>query len=342
MKKIVRAVTMAFALFGWLCSAAVASETEMKELNFGIISTESSANLKVGFDPFLQELEKKLDMKVNAFFATDYAGVIEAMRFKKVDFAWFGNKSAMEAVDRANGEVFAQCTGDDGSLGYNSLILVHKDSPYNNIEEIIAAGKDLKFGNGDPNSTSGYLIPSYYIWAKHNIDPKKHFKITRNANHESNAIAVATKQVDFATNNTENMDRFVQSNPELAKEVKAIWTSPEIPKDPLVWRKDLPREIKSKIQAAILGFGRVGDNAEKELAILHNVSDGWGTFLTSDNRQLLPIRELEIAKNIKKIESNDKINKADKEIKIAQLTDAQKSLVQHIQLSDFWNSPKDK
>ncbi len=342
MKRIVSTVTMAFAMFGWLCSAAVAADTEIKELNFGIISTESTANLKQGFDPFLQELEKKLGMKVKAFFATDYAGVIEAMRFKKVDFAWFGNKSAMEAVDRANGEIFAQCTGDDGSLGYNSLILVHKDSPYHNIEEIIAAGKDLKFGNGDPNSTSGYLIPSYYIWAKHNIDPKKYFKITTNANHESNALAVATKQVDFATNNTENMDRFAISNPKLAKEVKAIWISPEIPKDPLVWRKDLPRDIKSKIQAAILGFGRIGDNTKNELAILHNLSGGWGPFLTSDNRQLLPIRELELAKNIQKIEGNDKINKADKDMKIAQLTDEQKSLVQYIKLTDFWNSPKEK
>lgn len=240
-------------------------------------------------------------MKVNAFFAPDYAGVIEGMRFKKVDFAWFGNKSAIEAVDRAGGEVFAQCTGKDGSLGYNSLIIVHKDSPYNSIEDIITAGKDLDFGNGDPNSTSGYLIPSYYIWAQQGIDPKKHFKTTRNANHESNCMAVATKQVDFATNNTEAIHRFTSSNPDLAKDIKVIWTSPEIPKDPLVWRKDLPRDVKSKIQAAILGFGRVGENAEKELAILNDISGGWGTFLTSDNRQLLPIRELQIVKNIRKI-----------------------------------------
>lgn len=339
MKKIVSLLTVACALFAWLCSSASAEE-KMKELNFGIISTESTANLKKGFNPFLKELEKKLDMKVNAFFAPDYAGVIEGMRFKKVDFAWFGNKSAIEAVDRAGGEVFAQCTGKDGSLGYNSLIIVHKDSPYNSIEDIIKAGKELNFGNGDPNSTSGYLIPSYYIWSKNNIDPKKHFKTARNANHESNCMAVATKQVDFATNNTESMSRFTRSNPDLVKNIKIIWKSPDIPKDPLVWRKDLPRDIKSKIQAAILSFGRVGENAEKELAILHNVSGGWGTFLTSDNRQLLPIRELKIVKDIRKIEGNDKINSNEKQARIAKLTEKQESLVQHIELTEFWNSPK--
>lgn len=338
----IRIFILACVLLAWMCNYAGAETNEIKELNFGIISTESTANLKRGFNPFLQELENKVGMKINAFFAPDYAGIIEGMRFKKVDFAWFGNKSAIEAVDRAGGEVFAQCTGADGSLGYNSLIIVHKDSPYNSIDDIIAAGKNLNFGNGDPNSTSGYLIPSYYIWAKKEIDPKKYFKTARNANHESNCMAVATKQVDFATNNTEAIQRFAATNPELAKNIKIVWTSPDIPNDPLVWRKDLPRDIKSRIQAAILGFGRVGSNAEEELAILHGVSSGWGTFLTSDNRQLLPIRELELAKNIKNLENNDKIDVKEKEIRIAKLTKDQQKLVRYISLTDFWNSPKNQ
>lgn len=341
MKRMFGAATLAFAAFSMMCSSVQAADQEVKELNFGIISTESTANLKKGFDPFLERLEQKIGMKVNAFFAPDYAGVIEAMRFKKVDFAWFGNKSAIEAVDRANGEVFAQTSGVDGSLGYNSLIIVHKDSPYTTVDELIDKGKELNFGNGDPNSTSGYLVPSYYLWAKKNIDPKKHFKTARNANHESNLMAVATKQVDFATNNTESLARFAVTNPELVDQIKVVWTSPDIPTDPLVWRKDLPRDVKSKIQAAILGFGRIGDEAAEELEILHNVSGGWGTFLTSDNRQLLPIRELEIAKNIQKIQSNETLSATDKQARIDELTKEQQNLVQYIQLGDFWNSPKE-
>lgn len=343
MKMKLSVAALFFMLLGLFCNNAVAADKDMKELNFGIISTESTASLKKGFDPFLKSLEDKLGMKINAFFAPDYAGIIEGMRFKKVDLAWFGNKSAIVAVDRAGGEVFAQTTGTDGSLGYNSLIIVNKDSDLNSIDDIIARGKELDFGNGDPNSTSGYLIPSYYLWSKNQIDPNKYFKTARNANHESNLIAVANKQVDFATNNTESLGRFQNSNPELAKQVRVIWTSPDIPKDPLVWRKDLPREVKSRIQAVILGYGRTGNNVAAELEILKNVAggDGWGPFLTSDNRQLLPIRELEIVKNIRKIENNDKIAKEDKEIRLAQLTKEQQSLVQHIALTNYWNDPKD-
>ncbi|MCB7372854.1 PhnD/SsuA/transferrin family substrate-binding protein, partial [Bacteroides caccae] len=69
-------------------------------------------------------MEKKLGVKVNAFFAPDYAGIIQGMRFNKVDIAWYGNLSAMEAVDRANGQVFAQTVAADGSPGYWSVLIV--------------------------------------------------------------------------------------------------------------------------------------------------------------------------------------------------------------------------
>lgn len=86
-----------------LLSPAHAEEQE-KALNFGIISTESQQNLKPQWEPFLKDMETKLGIKVNAFFAPDYAGIIQGMRFNKVDIARMAT-SAMEAVDRANGGV---------------------------------------------------------------------------------------------------------------------------------------------------------------------------------------------------------------------------------------------
>src|SRR3546814_2791869 len=107
----------------------------VEELNFGIISTESTQNLKSSWDPFLADMEKKLGVPVNAFFAPDYAGIIQAMRFDKVDVAWYGNKSAMEAVDRAGGEVFVQTVAADGSPGYWSVLITHKDNAKLNRSE---------------------------------------------------------------------------------------------------------------------------------------------------------------------------------------------------------------
>ena len=83
------AFTSMFSL-STLLNPAYAEEQE-KALNFGIISTESQQNLKPQWTPFLQDMEKKLGVKVNAFFAPDYAGIIQGMRFNKVDIAWYGN-----------------------------------------------------------------------------------------------------------------------------------------------------------------------------------------------------------------------------------------------------------
>src|SRR5262245_42512206 len=163
-----RSAVFSLAIAAGLATAAQADD--LKELNFGIISTESSQNLKTIWEPFLADMTKKLGVKVNAFFAPDYAGVIEGMRFGKVDVAWYGNKAAMEAVDRANGEVFVQTVAADGSPGYWSLLLAHKDNTaLNSLDDVIKHGKDLSFSNGDPNSTSGYLVPGYYVFGINKI-----------------------------------------------------------------------------------------------------------------------------------------------------------------------------
>jgi phosphonate transport system substrate-binding protein len=158
------------------------------ELNFGVISTEASVNQKKNWEPFLAAISNATGYKVTGFYATDYAAVIEAMRFNKIQLAWYGNKSGMEAVDRANGQVFAQVVSKDGSVGYYSHIIVHKDSPYNSLDDVLKCDKSLDFGIGDPNSTSGFLVPTSYVFAARNIDPKSCFKTVRNASHQANAM----------------------------------------------------------------------------------------------------------------------------------------------------------
>jgi len=290
-----------------------------KEINFGIISTESTTNLKEQWLPLMNDMEKSLGMKVNAFFAPDYAGVIEAMRFGKVHLAWFGNKSGMEAVDRSGGEVFVQTSKADGSQGYYSHIITHVDNKHiNKLEDIFKCDKSMNFGIGDPNSTSGFLVPSYYVFAQNNIDPKKCFKTVRNANHETNLMAVAHKQVEVAANNSEQIGRSTMKAPDAAKNIKVIWTSPLIPSDPMVYRKDMSKELKSKIKAFFLGYGRLGDVAHAK-KILGGISDGQGLFMESNNTQLYPVRQLALFKNKLKIEGNEGLNKAEKMNKITSI-----------------------
>lgn len=336
MNKVSR-IVIALTMIILFSAAAVSAAEDLKEITIGVIPTESSAAAMKGFEPFRADMEKALGIPVKLFIAPDYAGVIEAMRFNKVQIAWFGNKSAIEAVNRAGGEVFVQTVDVNGNPGYWSLIVVHKDSPYQNIDEIIRDGKNLTFGNGDPNSTSGYLIPTYYIWGQRGIDPAKHFKLVRNANHETNLMAVANKQVDFATNNTENWDKFSKAHPEQIKNVRAIWKSPLIPSDPMVWRKDLPREWKSKIKGFFLAYGRIGANRDQELAVLKGMSSGWAPFQDSSNHQLLPIMEIDMAKEKMKIQSNDSLADAEKAQRLADIDRKLADIQSYTRLVDKYN-----
>jgi phosphonate transport system substrate-binding protein len=297
-----------------LCLSVSSQAQNLKEINFGIISTDSSSALKSLWQPFLDDMSKATGLKVNGFFATDYTGIIEGMRFGKVQVAWHGNKSAIEAVDRSGGEVFAQFIDLEGRPGYYSYVITHRDSPLKSIDEMIANGKSLSFGMGDPQSTSGTLVPVYYVFSQRKLDPKNVFRVTRSSNHGGNLLAVLNKQIDAATNNSEELDKLKMRDAAKHAEIKILWTSPLIPRDPLVWKKDLPAETKDSIKKFILGYGK--DAREKE--ILKGMQQIAG-FRESTDQQLVPIRQLELYKDRIKIETDDKMNASDKTAKLAEI-----------------------
>jgi phosphonate transport system substrate-binding protein len=290
----------------WLPARAQAQQ----EVSFGIISTESTAGLKNAWQPLIDDMQKATGLTVKPFFAPDYAGVIEGMRFKKVQMGWFGNKSGMEAVDRANGEVFAKVVAKDGTEGYYSLLIVPKDSPLKSLDDVVKHHAELTLGFGDPNSTSGTVVPGYFAFGVNHIDPLKDFKRTVRANHESNLLAVVNKQVDLATNNTEDWARFEVIHPEQLKQVRQLWRSPQIPSDPLVWRKDLDPAVKAKVRDFLLGYG----NSEHGKQVLAKL--GFSGFRASSDVQLVMVRKVELAKQRVQVEQDASLSAADKAAKL--------------------------
>ena len=307
-------------LFGLIASLAFsvmpAGAEELKEISFGIIATDSSSSLKKNWEAFLGDMEKSVGVKIKPFFSTDYAGVIEAMRFNKVQVAYYGNKSAMEAVDRSEGEIFAKVIGVDGTEGYNSLLITHKDSAYKTVDDLVKHSKEINFGIGDPNSTSGFLVPGYYVFAKNNINPKTDFKSIRGASHGANFMAAASKQVDVATFNTADYEKMEQTQPALVKEIRIIWKSPLIAADPFVWRKDLSAGLKAKIKGFMIGYGK-GANAAEEKEKIRLLPAGG--FAAANDNQLIPIRQLALFSARIKLESDEHMDAAEKKTKLADI-----------------------
>ena len=102
-------IAIAGALSLAACARQEAAEPAAPQVvNFSIMSTEGRQTQMDDWGPFLADLEKAVGVPVKPFFGTNYTSLIEAMRFKQTDLGWFTNQSGLEAVRRANGEVFAR------------------------------------------------------------------------------------------------------------------------------------------------------------------------------------------------------------------------------------------
>jgi len=296
-------------------SIAPLAAAQAQEISFGVIATDSASTQRERWEPFFRDMEKKTGLTIKSFYAPDYAGVIEAMRFNKVQVAWYGNKAAMEAVDRAQGEIFAQVMYADGTFGYHALLIAHKDSPYNNLDDVLKNSKNINFSIGDPNSTSGFLVPTFYIFARNGIDHRTAFKTIRNASHGANLQAVLARQVDVATNNTEDYGKLQTSRPELAAQLKVLWRSPLIPSDPFVWRKDLDPAVKAKLKNFVLNYAKTDPEEKRILGVIYN----YGGFRDSNNDQLIPIRQLELFRDRAKVQGDEKLAADEKTKQLAEI-----------------------
>jgi len=314
--KLLRSLILGMAAFASLATQAAHAE----DLNFGIISTDSSSVLKQRWQPLIDDLNKQTGLNVKAFFATDYSGIIEGMRFNKVQVGYFGNASAMEAVDRSNGEIFAKTRYSNGESGYYSLLITNVNSRFKTLDDVFKDTKSVTLGYGDPNSTSGTLVPGYYLFAKHNTPVDSSFKSVLPSSHEANLLAVVNNKIDIATNNSVELGTLQRQHPDKFAQVRVLWTSPQIPSDPLVWRKDLPQATKDKLRNFFTHYGKTDPH---EKAVMAGIT-GYAGFDPSSDAQLRPIREIALFQQKQKIEADTHLSDSDRKTQLAAL-DAQLS-----------------
>jgi phosphonate transport system substrate-binding protein len=264
-----------------------------KELTFALLSTESAAEVTRRWGPIIAQLEKDLRVRIKHTTATDYRGTIEALRFKKAEIGHLGPKSYVEASNNnyANVEPIVQLQLANGSLGYRSCLIVHSESDIFSPEDV--AGKTFAFN--DPNSTSGYLVPSAFFLMEMGIDPQKHFgKVMFSGSHEASILAVANRKVDVASTNLPDLQQLTREGKIPRGGLRVIWVSKLIPNDPVVVRKDLPPSLKSAIQESLLSMKSRHPEAFKEIG-------AWvGGYVPADDAKYQVIRELnEAAKRLK-------------------------------------------
>lgn len=271
-------------------------------LVFGLISPRSAAETRANWEPFVKRLGAAVNLPVELRVYESQGDVVKAFIASEIDIAWMGNAPAMEVVEAGAGDVFAQMVTKDGSFGYKSILVVNRNQAVQTLPELISKAKNLRFSDGDPKSTSGYLVPLYFAFNKNGIsDTKAIFKSVETGSHQQNLTKVAQDSADVATANNEEMAFFQRDFPDLAKNVKPVWESPLIPQSPLLWKSSLQTELKKSIKKFVVNFGAT-DAEEKSILLAVN---GLSRFRASGNQQLVPIADLEMFKARQAV-NNDK------------------------------------
>jgi phosphonate transport system substrate-binding protein len=288
-----RILMVAALLVTFVATAFAADPSWPKELTFALLSTENAAEVGRRWTPIIAQLEKALGVKVKYTMATDYRGTIEALKFGKAQLGHLGPKSYVEASTNnyANVEPIAQLQLANGSLGYRSCLIVHADSDVFSPEDM--AGKTFAFN--DPNSTSGYLVPSAFFMMEMGIDLQKHFaKVIFSGSHEASILAVANKKVDIASTNLPDLQQLTRENKVPRGGLRVIWVSRLIPNDPIVIRKDMPASLRSAVVESLTTMKTRNPEAFKEIG-------AWvGNFVPADDAKYNVIRELnETSKRLK-------------------------------------------
>lgn len=317
---------LAALVLAWLAvSPARAGEAP---LVMGLGSADSREAVLNTWGPILEDLSARLGRRVDPLVLDDYAGVIWYLASGKAQLAWLGNKAAIEAVDRAGAEIVAQSMTRYGA-GYYAHLIARRDGPYADAQDVLDHAGEIEFGIGDPNSTSGFTVPSYYLFASRGIDPERIFKRLVHHNHEENFLAVAEGRLDVATGNSSAMARYKVRFPEESAGVKIIWTSPLIPSDPILVRSELNPGLKKRITDFFVEYARPGKDkseARVKCEAENLAARKWTGFKRSDNTQLEPVRRLELYKDRLRIEADETLTDAERKARLGEVDAALKGL----------------
>jgi phosphonate transport system substrate-binding protein len=228
-----------------------------RELRLGISSAENERDAVARQQPFQDYIQRTLGVPLRVFRATDYAGVVEALRSSNVEFARFG-PAAYALAHRVMGDrvlAYARDRDTEGGTGYYSVVFVKADSAYRSMADL--RGKSFAFA--DPNSASGFAFPSYFL-RRAGIEPNTHFGRTGfSGSHEQSVIAVLNGTYDAAAtfwSNEQrgNIQRMIEKGMIQPGTTRIVWTSPLIPNSPWVMRGDLPEDLRRDWAAAVFAM----------------------------------------------------------------------------------------
>ena len=257
--KIAAAIILALAM--WSSTSAYAEAV----LRVSAIPDEAPTELQRKFKPLGEYLEKKIGMKVEFTPVTDYAAAVEALIQHKVDMVWFGGFTFVQAKVRSNNQVIPLVQREEDQK-FKSVFITF-DKSVNTLQDL----RRKTFSFGSESSTSGHLMPRFFLKAA-KINPDTDLKrIAFSGAHDATVAAVAGGKVDAGALNISVWEKMVKENKVDVNQVRVFFTTPGYYDYNWTVRADMDSALRKKITDAFLSLDK-SDAQGKEILDLQRAT----------------------------------------------------------------------
>lgn len=237
-----------------MANQAYAQGRDPATLRVALLPDENAATLIQNAQPLKAYLERTLNKKIELIVTTDYSSMIEAMRFGRIEVAYFGPFSYVLAKSRAPAiEPFAVGV-ERGAPTYNSVLIANAAGEVKSIADI----KGRPFAFGDQASTSSHLAPRAYLLKTAQLDGEKDYKPVFLGTHDAVARAVQAGQVPAGALSKPILDSLIAKKVIDPTKIIQLGLSDPIPNYPIVMQGNLAPGLKEAVRGAFLNMNDKG------------------------------------------------------------------------------------
>jgi phosphonate transport system substrate-binding protein len=249
----------------WLCvtSLGLSAQTVLRVTT---IPEEAATEQIRKFGPLTKYLERTLGTKVDFVPVNDYPAAVEALVNKQVDLVWFGGFTYVQAQIRSGGKIIPIAQREEDT-NFRSVFITQTNSGIKTLADL--KGKQVSFGS--QSSTSGHLMPRYFL-LEAGVDPDKDFKrVAYSGAHDATIASVVSGRVDAAALDITVWRKFVAENKVDTSKVDVFFTTPPYFNYNWSVHADMPAAQREKITVALLNLNM--NNPEgKEILTLNRAT----------------------------------------------------------------------
>ncbi len=272
-----------------LSAPAFAGTYNPDKLKIALLPDENAATVIQNNKGLVDYLENELGKEIELIVTTDYSSMIEAMRFGRIDVAYFGPASYTIAKDKMQGgdldiEPFAARI-KGGSTTYQSVIIANANSDIKSLDDIKGSGIELAFG--DQASTSSHFAPKYTM-LKAGLSAGADYNQNFLGAHDAVAVSVQRGNAKVGGLSRPIFESLIEKGMVDPEKVRVLTYSDDIPQYPWVYRTDLSEAVRNKISGAFYALKK--GTPEGDAVLKPFKSDGFAKITDQDYDIIRAIR----------------------------------------------------